>query len=150
MVEWYNLLAPNTTAYIQEASFKPIIGLFSKRFASTTLVQCLIEKWWDTAHTFYIVKREMIVTLYDFYRMIDLRFEGAIINMDGVSGIQLGLDMLGRKYSTKTVRYFDLVLDYMFLTQRTTKERIWMARAFLLHLLGAYLFANGGQTVSLR
>ena len=25
-----------------------------------------------------------------------------------------------------------------------------MARAFLLHLLGAYLFANGGQMVSLR
>ena len=25
-----------------------------------------------------------------------------------------------------------------------------MARAFLLHLLRAYLFANGGQTVSLR
>ena len=25
-----------------------------------------------------------------------------------------------------------------------------MARAFLFHMLGAYLFANGGQTVSLR
>jgi len=37
----------------------------------------------------------------------------------------------------------------MLLPQRTTEERVHMARAFLLHLLGAYLFANGGQTVSL-
>ena len=58
--------------------------------------------------------------------------------------------MLGRKYSIETIRYFDLVSDYMLLPQRTTKERVHMTRAFLLHLLGAYLFANGGQMVSLR
>ena len=69
--------------------------------------------------------------------------------MDGV-GVQLGIDMLGRKYSTKTIRYFDLVSDYMFLPQRTMEECVHMARAFLLHLLGSLLFANGGQTVSLR
>ena len=92
----------------------------------------------------------MTVTPYDFYHMTDLSFEGAIINLDSVSGIQLGLDMLGRKYSTKTVLYFDLVLDYMLLAQTTTEERTWMARAFRLHLLGACLFANGGQMVSLR
>ena len=30
------------------------------------------------------------------------------------------------------------------------KEHVRMARAFLLHLLGTYLFANGGKMVSLR
>ena len=64
--------------------------------------------------------------------------------------IQLGLDMLGGKYSTETIHNFDLVLDYMLLPRRTRKERIWMAKAFLLHLLGAYLIPNGGQTMSLR
>ena len=64
--------------------------------------------------------------------------------------MQLGLDMLGVKYSAKTIHNFDSVLDYMLLPRRTTKKRIWMAKAFLVHLLGAYLFANGGQTVSLR
>ncbi|KAK9998001.1 hypothetical protein SO802_017604 [Lithocarpus litseifolius] len=54
--------------------------------------------------------------------------------------------MLGRKYSTETVRYFDLVSNYVFLPQKTTEECICIAKAFLLHLLGAYLFANGGQT----
>ena len=92
----------------------------------------------------------MTKTPYDSYHMIGLSFKGAIISLDGVSSIQLGLDMLGRKYSTKTICYFDLVSNYMFLPQRTTKECICMARAFLLHLLEAYLFANGGQTMSLR
>jgi len=58
--------------------------------------------------------------------------------------------MLVRNYSIETIRYFDLVLDYMLFPQRTMEERVRMARAFLLHLLGAYLFADGGQTVSLR
>ena len=91
-----------------------------------------------------------MVTPYDFYRMTDLCFEGAIINLDSVSGIQLSLDMLGRKYYTRTIHYFDLVSNYMLLPQRTREERVRMARLFLLHLLRAYLFANGGKMVSLR
>ena len=85
------------------------------------------------------------VTPYNFYSMTGLSLEAAIISLDNVSGIQLGLDMLGRKYSTETICYFDLLSDYMFLLQRTTKECDCMARAFLLCLLGAYLFANGEQ-----
>ena len=92
----------------------------------------------------------MTVTSYDLYRVNNLSFEGAIISLDGVLGIQLGLDMLGRKYSIDTICYFDLLSDYMLLPQRTTEECVWMVKAFLLHLLGAYLFVNGGQTVSLR
>ena len=76
----------------------------------------------------------MTVTPYDLYCMTGLSFEGAIINLDGVSSIRLGLNMLGRKYSTKTIRYLDLVSNYMFLPQRTMEERVRMARAFLLHL----------------
>ena len=90
------------------------------------------------------------MTPYDFFRMTDLSFEGAIISLDDVLSMQLGIDMLGRKYFTETIHYFDLVLDYMFLLQRTTEECVHMARAFLLRLMGAYLFANGGQMVSMR
>ena len=90
------------------------------------------------------------MTSYDFYHMAGLSFEKAIISLDDVSGIQLGLDMLGRKYSIETIRYFYLVLDYLLLPQRTTEEHVRMAKAFLLHLLGAYLFTNGAQMVSLR
>ena len=51
----------------------------------------------------------MTVTSYYFYHMTGLSFEGAVINLDGLSSIQLGLDMFGRKYSTGTIHYFDLV-----------------------------------------
>ena len=56
VVEWYNLLVPETMGYIWEAGFEPIIGLLSKKSASATLVQCLIERWWDTTHAFHIVE----------------------------------------------------------------------------------------------
>ena len=115
VVEWYNLFVPKTRAYIQEPGFEPIIGLLSEKSANATLVQCLIERWWDTTHTFHIAKREITVTPYNFYLMTSLSFEGNIINLDGVSGIQMGLNMLGRKYSTETIHYFDLVSNYMFL-----------------------------------
>ena len=92
----------------------------------------------------------MTVTPYNFYHMTSLSFKGTIISWDGISGILLDLDKLGRKYSNETISYFDLVLDYMLYPQRTMEERVCMARAFLLHLLGAYLFVNGGQMVSLR
>ena len=83
-MEWYNLFAPETRAYIREAGFEPIIGLISEKTMSATLVQCLIERWWDTTHTFHITKWEMIVTPYNFYCMTSLGFEGAIINLDSV------------------------------------------------------------------
>ena len=115
VVEQYNLLVPETKAYIQEAGFEPIIDILLEKSASATLVQRFIERWWDTTHTFHIVEREMTVTSYDFYYMIGLSFKGVIISLDGVSSIQLGFDRLERKYSTKTIRYFDLVSDYMLL-----------------------------------
>ena len=84
-MEWCNLLVPESRAYIWEASFKPIIGLLSEKSASATLVQCPIERWWDTTHICHIAERELTVTPYDFYRMTGLSFKGAIISLEGVS-----------------------------------------------------------------
>ena len=86
-MEWYNLLVLETRGYIQEAGFEPIIGLLLEKSGSATLVQCLIKRWWDTTHAFHIVEREMMVTPYDFYHMIGLSFEGAIISLDSVLSI---------------------------------------------------------------
>ena len=87
MVEWYNLLVLENKAYVWEAGFESIIGLLLEKSASSTLVQCLIKRWWDTTHTFHIAKQKMTMTPYNFYRMTGLSFKRAIISLDGVSVI---------------------------------------------------------------
>lgn len=87
MVEWFKLLAPETRGYVREVGFKPIIGLLLEKSVSTTLAQYLIERWWDTTHTFHIAKREMTVIPYDFYCMTSLGFKKAIISLNGVLSV---------------------------------------------------------------
>ena len=92
----------------------------------------------------------MTVTPHDFHHMTGLRCDGAFINLEGESGTQLSIDLLGRRYTTKMICYFDIETNYNSFPQVTANDCAKMARAFLLYLLGVYLFANGGQTVSLR
>ena len=122
------------------AGFEPIIHLLSESFTSAILVQTLAERWWDTTHTFHIVDRGMTMTPHDFHYMTGLRCDGALINLEGELGTQFGIDLLGRRYTTETICYFDIEFGIDFLGRR----------AFLLYLLGAYLCINGWQMVSLR
>ena len=48
------------------------------------------------------------------------------------------------------IRYFHIKADYKPFPQVTVEDCAKMARAFLLYPLGAYLFANRRQMVSLR
>ena len=41
-----------------------------------------------------------------------------------------------------TIRYYDIETNYRLLPQVTPDDCAWMAMAFLLYILGAYLFAN--------
>ena len=79
LVEWFNLLALKIKGYIWEVGFKPIISLLLEKSANATLVQCLIERWWETSKTFHIAKWEITLTPYDFYHMTELSFEGATL-----------------------------------------------------------------------
>ena len=150
MAAWYRVLTAKTRSYICVAGFKLIIRLLSERFASAILLQSLAKRLWDTIHTFHIAAREMIVTPHDFHHMIGLRCNGAFINLEGESGTQLGIDLLRRRYTTEMICYFNIEMDYKPLPQVTADNSAQMAKTFLLYLLGAYLFANRGQTVSLR
>ena len=101
-------------------------------------------------HTFHIAEREMTVTPRAFHHLTGLRCDGAIINLEGELGTRLAIDLLGRRYSLDMICYFDIKVDYQPLPQETAVDYARMARAFLLYILGVYLFANGGQTISLR
>lgn len=98
----------------------------------------------DTTHNFHIAGWEMTITPYDFHRIIGLRFDGALISLEDESSVRLGADLLGRRYAIETIRYTNLDADFMHRPQEMAEERLRMARAFLLFLVGVYLFAIGG------
>ena len=86
-----------------------------ERSTNAILVQSLVKRWWDTAHTFHIANREMTVTPHDFHYMTSVRCDRALINLEGESGIQLGIEFFGRRYTNDTIRYFNIKMDYMLL-----------------------------------
>ena len=90
------------------------------------------------------------MTPHDFHCMTGLRYDDATKNLKGELGTRLVINLLGRRYSTNMICYFDIEADYWSLPEETAKHCARMARAFLLYILGAYPFANEGQTVSLR
>ena len=143
-------LADDTKALVHEASFKPILHLFLDNFINAILVQALVERWWDTTHTFHIAERKMNLTPYAFRWMTNLQCDSLIINLEGESGIVISIELLEWSCIAKSVRYFDLEMDHRPFPQKTLKDCAQMVRAFLLYILGAYLFANGGETMSLK
>ena len=82
--------------------------------------------------------------------MTSLRFDGVPISLEDESGTQLGAELLGKRYATETIRYTNLMANFMHRPQGMVEECTRMAKVFLLYLLGVYLFANGGKTMSLR
>ena len=147
---WYSVLNEKTHGYVHAAGFKPIIHLMPERSTSVVLVQTLAEKWWDTTHTFHISGREMTITPHDFHYMTCLWFKGVPISLEDESGVRLGVNLLGRRYATEIIHYTDLEVDFMHRPQGMVEECLRMARAYLLFLVGVYLFANCRKMVSLR
>lgn len=62
----------------------------------------------------------------------------------------MGINLLRRRYNIETFCYFYFEMDYKPFLQATANDCAQVARALLLYLLRAYLFANGDQTVYLR
>lgn len=75
--------------------------------------------------------------------MTSLRCDELLIDLEGKSGIQLSIELLGRRHTIEIVCYFDLEIEHRPLPQETLEDCARMAKAFLLYILGAYLFTNG-------
>ena len=80
IISWYRALSKDAKALEHVAGFEPIMRLLPKDATIGIIVQVLAERWGDTTHTCHIVKREMMVTPYDFHRMIDPRSDGPIVD----------------------------------------------------------------------
>ena len=72
------------------------------------------------------------MTPHDFHQMTGLWFDGALTNLEGLSGMQLGVKLLRRRCLMDTIRYFDIKMDFQPLLQVTPENCARMARAFLL------------------
>ncbi|KAL0008564.1 hypothetical protein SO802_010066 [Lithocarpus litseifolius] len=55
-----------------------------------------------------------------------------LISLEDESGIQLGIDLLGRRYAIETIYYADLEADFMHRPQGTANECLRMAREGVL------------------
>ena len=65
-----------THALIELVGFKNFVELHPTEFAKKFLLYALVERWWDTTHTFHIASVGMMITLYDKYRLTGLRVDG--------------------------------------------------------------------------
>ena len=64
----------------------------------------------------------MTIIPHDFHHMTGLRFDGIPISLEDKLGIRSGIDLLGRRYTTETIHYTDLEVNFMRHPQRTAKE----------------------------
>ena len=114
---WYWALTKDTKTLVCVAGFEPIMCLLLESSTNGILVQVLADRWLDTTHTFHIARMDLTVTPHDFHWMTDLRADGSIINLEVELSVQLGADLLGHRYSSEHIHYFDLERDYKPLSQ---------------------------------
>jgi len=55
----------------------------------------------------------MTISPHDFHYMSGLWFDGVSISLEDKSAVQLGVDLLGRRYAIETIHYNDLEANFM-------------------------------------
>ena len=87
--------------------------MMPERSANAILVQTLAKRWWYTTYTFHITDGEITISPHNFHRITGLWFDRVPISLEDKLGTQLGVELLGRRYITKTIRYTNLEADFM-------------------------------------
>uniref|UniRef100_A0A2N9IQ68 Aminotransferase-like plant mobile domain-containing protein n=1 Tax=Fagus sylvatica TaxID=28930 RepID=A0A2N9IQ68_FAGSY len=123
VLKWWGRLNSTTRFFVEAASFKHFVETQPIERAKKSILCALAERWWDTTHTFHIASVEMTITPYGVYRLTGLRVDGIV----------------------PTFSAFPAEAP-----QTTIEEATWMARAFLLYLIGTTLDCNTSQTIPVR
>ncbi len=74
--KWWARLTPLTRSFVEMAGFKQFVESQPTETVRKVLLCTLVERWWDTTHTFHIAGVKMTITPYDIYRLTGLRVDG--------------------------------------------------------------------------
>ena len=74
-----------THSFIEVVGFKQFVESQPIATAKKNLLYALVERWWDTTHTFHIAGMEVRITSYDVYRLTGLRVDGIIPTFNAFS-----------------------------------------------------------------
>ena len=75
--KWYEQLNYEVRQQVDSTTFKPLLDTLTQRSLESSLIQTLVEQWWDTTHTFHINNiGEMTLTPLDFSCITGLLVKG--------------------------------------------------------------------------
>ena len=87
------------------------------------------------------------MNLYDIHKLTSLKSHGPAFHLGDAFRRALTVELLGCAYPNEIVWYYLLSRDFASHSQVTPEDGAQIAKAFLLHVVRAMLFANVGQTV---
>ena len=78
VLKWWGKLNSITRSFVEVVGFIHFVETQPTETAKKSLLCVLVERWWDTIHTFHIAGVEMTITPYNVYRLISLRVDGIV------------------------------------------------------------------------
>ena len=96
VLKWWGKLNSITRSFVEVVGFKHFLETQPTETAKKSLLCVLVERWWDTIHTFHIAGVEMTITPYNVYRLISLRVDGIVPTFSAFpAGVRSNWEYLG-------------------------------------------------------
>jgi hypothetical protein len=152
-------LVPRVKQFIDEAGWQRFFLIDTEK-SSMRFVEALVERWWDTTHTFHLPCGELGFTPLDWAMLTGisigvgtpLPYSDDEYNFDIVKA-RFFPEITSSDWKSQGIRcsflkkYFQSSMLEAAMSDDTIAERI--ARAFFLFFLGEFLFPNGSSVVSI-
>jgi hypothetical protein len=149
--KWWGKLNSTTRSFAEAAGFKHFVETQPTKTAKKSLLCALVERWWDTTHTFHIAGVEMTITPYDMYRLTGLRVDRIVPTFSAFpTRVRPNREYLSISLGATSADLPTVMRTFVEAPQTTVEESTRMARAFLLYLIGMTLDCNTSQTIPVR